>query len=249
MPLRPDAQNLFAATPAAPVTHVRLNIFPDGGVARFRVYGRVAADWVERRRSIAETRAHVHRPAASISRRVENGGLALACSDAFFGPMNNLLLPGPRREHGRRLGDAAQARARPRLDPDPARRARHARARSRSTPTTSRATSPTAARSRASTRRGARITDLIASAAWVPLLPEVKLAADDRRFFATELVAHARVSHVRLNIFPDGGVSRLRAVGHARAGAARASSTRCRSTRRAPRCCAAAARRAGPAGC
>ena len=75
----------------------------------------------------------------------------------------------------------------------------------------------------------------------MPLLPEVKLAADDRRFFSSEIVAHGAISHVRLNIFPDGGVSRLRAVGHARAGAARASSTRCRSTRRARRCCAAAA--------
>ena len=50
----------------------------------------------------------------------------------------------------------------------------------------------------------------------VPLLPEAKLAADDRHFFSTEIVAHGAISHVRLNIFPDGGVSRLRAVGHAR---------------------------------
>jgi len=59
----------------------------------------------------------------------------------------------------------------------------------------------------------ARITDLIGSAAWVPLLPEVKLAADDRRFFSTGIVAHPAISHVRLNIFPDGGISRLRLWG------------------------------------
>jgi allantoicase len=41
-PLRPGAQNLFVAAPRGPVSHVRLNIFPDGGVARLRVYGRVA---------------------------------------------------------------------------------------------------------------------------------------------------------------------------------------------------------------
>ena len=93
MPLRPDAQNLFAAAPGAPVTHVRLNIFPDGGVARFRVFGRVAADWTTPALD-RETRAHVPSRAASISRRSSNGGLALACSDIFFGPMNNLLLPG-----------------------------------------------------------------------------------------------------------------------------------------------------------
>jgi allantoicase len=59
----------------------------------------------------------------------------------------------------------------------------------------------------------ARITDLIASQAWVPILPESKLAADERRFFTTEIVAHGPVSHVRLNIYPDGGVSRLRLWG------------------------------------
>ena len=47
----------------------------------------------------------------------------------------------------------------------------------------------------------------------MPLLPEVKLAADARHFFSTEIVAHGAISHVRLNIFPDGGVSRLRLWG------------------------------------
>ena len=116
-PVRGDA--------GAPVTHVRLNIFPDGGVARLRVYGRVAADWA-RRRSIAR-RARTPSKAASTSRRSRTAALALACTDTFFGPMNNLMLPGPGREHGRRLGDAAQARARPRLDPRAARRPRHRR--------------------------------------------------------------------------------------------------------------------------
>jgi allantoicase len=82
----------------------------------------------------------------------------------------------------------------------------------------------------------ARITDLIASQAWVPLLPETKLKASTRHFFGTslgsslaragtarfdqpggsfdaELGARSVCSHVRLNIFPDGGVSRLRVWG------------------------------------
>ncbi|MGZ4982806.1 MAG: allantoicase, partial [Chthoniobacterales bacterium] len=44
-PLNPGSQNLFAITSEQTWTHVRLNIFPDGGVARFRVYGIVVPDW------------------------------------------------------------------------------------------------------------------------------------------------------------------------------------------------------------
>jgi allantoicase len=60
---------------------------------------------------------------------------------------------------------------------------------------------------------GLRITDLIASKGFVPLLPETKLHAHQRQFFRSELLPHAAVTHLRLNIFPDGGVSRLRAWG------------------------------------
>jgi allantoicase len=60
---------------------------------------------------------------------------------------------------------------------------------------------------------GARPCDLIASEAWRPLLPEMRLAADTRHFYARELRVEAPVTHVRLRIFPDGGVSRLRIWG------------------------------------
>jgi len=91
--LRPDAQNLFAAVPRGPVSHVRLAIFPDGGVARFRVFGRVHARWERPPELDDEARAHVAPDLRDLA-AVTSGGVALACSDAFFGPMNNLLLPG-----------------------------------------------------------------------------------------------------------------------------------------------------------
>jgi allantoicase len=56
----------------------------------------------------------------------------------------------------------------------------------------------------------ASITELIAERAWLPLLPETSLAAHTRHFFDLK---GAPVTHVRLNIFPDGGVSRLRVWG------------------------------------
>jgi allantoicase len=51
------------------------------------------------------------------------------------------------------------------------------------------------------------------SAHWLELLPQTKLRADHRHLFGRELRAPGPVSHVRLNIFPDGGISRLRIHG------------------------------------
>jgi allantoicase len=214
MPVRPDAQNLFAATPGAPVTHVRLNIFPDGGVARFRVFGRVAPAWaapvLDR-----ETHAHVIEGSVDLA-AVTNGAVALACSDAFFGPMNNLLLPG-RAENMGGGWETRRKRATQQRDPYDWILIRLA---ARGTVSTIEVDTnhfkgnyPDRCSLQGIDAAGARITDLVASAAWTPLLPETKLAADERRFFTTEIVPHGAFSHVRLHIYPDGGVSRLRLWG------------------------------------
>jgi allantoicase len=209
-PLRPDSQNLFAAVPRGPVTHVRLDIFPDGGVARLRVFGRVRPDWNTPPELDAEARAHVGADLRDLA-AVKNGGLALACSDSFFGPMNNLLLPGrpanmgggweTRRRRGPghdwilvRLG-ARGAPAVVEIDTN------HFKGNFPDRCAVQALDAPA----------GARITDLISSDGWRPIVPESKLSADGRHFFATPHATPA--THLRLEIFPDGGVARLRAWG------------------------------------
>ena len=81
--LKGDAHNLFAIDDPPHATHVRLRIFPDGGVARLRAYGEAVADWERLRR-----RSEVDLAAA------EHGGLVVACSDMFFGSRHNLIMPG-----------------------------------------------------------------------------------------------------------------------------------------------------------
>ena len=56
------------------------------------------------------------------------------------------------------------------------------------------------------------LTDL--SAVWKSILPRTKLQAHTRHFFESELLDAGAVSHLRFNIFPDGGVSRLRVYGN-----------------------------------
>jgi allantoicase len=145
---------------------------------------------------------------------VKNGGLALACSDAFFGPMNNLIMPGRAADMGggwetrRRRGPGHDwivvrlgVRGAPALvEVDTA----HFKGNYPDRFSLDAIDAP----------EGARATDLIASTRWWPLLPEAKLAADARHFLAVETTAAVPpATHVRLNIFPDGGVSRLRIWG------------------------------------
>ena len=56
----------------------------------------------------------------------------------------------------------------------------------------------------------ASITELIASDGWRPLIGETRLQAHHRHFFREQLAATGPASHARLQIFPDGGISRLR---------------------------------------
>jgi allantoicase len=211
VPLRPGSQNLFAAERGEPVTHVRLNIFPDGGVARFRVYGKVKPGSGQPP-SDAETLAHVDSTACDLA-ALRNGALALACSDAFFGPMNNLLLPGRAADMGG--GWETRRKRAPGHDWLLIKLAQRGRIALLELDTHHfKGNYPDRASVEVICAPGARITDLIASQAFLPLLAETKLSAHQRHFFGSQLLQpHPPVTHLRLNIFPDGGVSRLRAWG------------------------------------
>lgn len=213
-PLRPDSQNLFAASVdgegARAVNFIRLNIFPDGGVARLRVFGQVVPEWSPEEHD-AETRTRVS-PAWVDLAAVKNGAVALACSDARFGPMNNLLLPG--RAHNMGGGWETRRSRQPNQDWILIRLA------ARGTPGLVEVDTnhffgnyPDRCAIEIVDAPRARITDLTTSSAWVPLLPQTKLQASTRHFFAAELSAATVCSHLRLTIFPDGGISRLRVWG------------------------------------
>ena len=87
--LRGDRANAFAVTgPDRLVTHVRLTIYPDGGVARLRVHGEVVPDprWLAR--------------AGSTWPRCGHGGRVADCSNMFYASPANVLCPGRARVMG-----------------------------------------------------------------------------------------------------------------------------------------------------
>lgn len=206
--LRPGSQNLFTAAPGDVVTHVRLNIFPDGGVARFRVFGDVAPAW----HGALDERQQAHAAGRVDLAALVNGGKALACSDSFFGPMDNLLLPGRAEDMGggwetrRRRGPGhdwilirlAQPGCPEVVEVDTA---------------FFKGNFPESCRIMGTYAPDADPTSLLWGAGdWHEVMPRTKLAADDRRF-VTGLASAAPITHVRLEIFPDGGISRLRIFG------------------------------------
>ena len=196
-------QHHFVASNARPeqvFSHLRINIYPDGGLARLRVFGRPVP-------SAYETAADGLVDLAAM----RHGGRAVAWNDAHFGVAGNLLLPG----RGINMGEGWETRRRRepghdwclialgipgeivRVDVDTAHFKGNFPDRC--------------------SLQAAYVPDLDESALpaqsqfWATLLPESRLAADSILSFDAEKLGP--VSHLRFNLHPDGGVSRLRVWG------------------------------------
>lgn len=210
VPLRPGSQNIFAARDEAVVTHLRLHIYPDGGVARLRAYGDVVPQWEAPRDE--ELAKHAQDGEVDLA-AVRNGGLALACSDSFFGPMNNLLLPGRSVNMGG--GWETRRRRTPGFDWIVVRLGAEGTPAAVELDTNHfKGNYPARASIEFTRDTDAGLTDLIDPAfTWTPLLPQMELQAHTRHFFRKELEDAGAATHVRLRIYPDGGISRMRILG------------------------------------
>jgi len=209
-PLKAGSQNIFVAPTEGAVSHIRLRIFPDGGVARLRVYGDVVTDW--RLTEDREKTVVMVRPNEVDLVSLRNGGKALACSDMFFSPMENLILPGSAANMG---GGWETRRKR-----TPGHDWIVLEFGARGTVTMAvldtqffKGNFPESASIEVIDAPGARITDLIASDAWKTLVNRTPMESHKRFHFRDELEDTGPATHVRVNTFPDGGLSRLRLYG------------------------------------
>ena len=189
-PLQGNHANPFAIASDQRFTHVRLDIYPDGGVARLRVHGEVVPRW-DRLRALG----------AIDLAALEHGAVVESCSDMFFGSRQNLIKPGPSRsmadgwETRRRRGPGhdwaiiklAAAGTIEQLELDTSHFKGNAPA-------------------QGSVEGGDGTT-------WRVLLPLQPLQAHTRHVFDRELRRIGDVTHLRLSVFPCGGVARLRARG------------------------------------
>jgi allantoicase len=196
--LRGDVENPFAVAVRSPATYLRFNIYPDGGVARLRVYGEPLPD------------PALHAGVTADLAALENGGLVVGCSDMFFGHRHNLILPG-RSTH---MGDGWETKRRrgPGHDWIIVRLAARG--------TIGRIEVDTDHfKGNAPESCSLDICDVpdlppewlsSCEVGWTTLLPRSSLQADARHRFE---VSAGPATHARLAIYPDGGIARLRLFG------------------------------------
>jgi allantoicase len=192
---RGDAPNRFGVEAPQRFTHVRLRIYPDGGVARLRVHGEAVPD-----------PRYLTSGAIDLA-ALEHGGAVSGCSNMFYSSPTNLISPGlarvmgegwetaRRRDQGNdwvefRLAGAGVVRL---AELDTSWFVGNA---------------PGWASLRACDARAADPSD---AGAWAELLPRTRLLPDTRHRF--RLDGWAEATHVRLDVFPDGGMARVRLYG------------------------------------
>ncbi len=200
-PISGDGRALFELNPVRNCRRVRVNIFPDGGIARLRVYGRAVPDWAAIGVELIDFAS------------VLKGARVVACNDQHFGSPWNLLLPEP----GINMGDGWETRRRREPGNDwvilalgrPARMER--------------VVVDTAFFKgnypESFSIQGALLAEhsdalaVSASQFWPTLLGRQELQMDCALEFHIEPEPSSPINYVRFNIYPDGGVSRLRLLG------------------------------------
>ncbi|OUR94517.1 allantoicase [Flavobacteriales bacterium 34_180_T64] len=201
-PLDPGSQHFFEISSDAIYTHLRLHIYPDGGVARFRVFGEVFKDWSTIKEDELVDLALVN-----------NCGKALHCNDMFFSVMDNLITPTT----GKNMGDGWETKRNrtPNNVDYVILRLGHPGIVKKITVDTKhfKGNYPDSCAIDACYCED-ESEILNSEHEWFPLLPQMKLGADQEHHFEEQIQPiNQPISHVKLKIYPDGGISRLRILG------------------------------------
>jgi allantoicase len=194
-PAKGHFRNVYVVDQRERMTHVRLCQYPDGGVARLRVHGDVVPDPRYLSTGTVDLAA------------LENGGTISGCSNMFYSSPTNLISPGQARlmgegwETSRRRDEANDWVEFALAGPGVVRLAEL---------DTSYflGNAPGWASLRGCDARIANPED---PTAWIEILPRARMQPDTRHRF--RLSAEREVTHVRLDVYPDGGMARVRLWG------------------------------------
>ncbi|PWQ97495.1 allantoicase [Leucothrix arctica] len=201
-PLEGNSQRKFELDTDATFTHIRLNIYPDGGIARLRVYGQLQHDWDK-----LAAEGSIDLVSAL------NGGRAVVTNDEHFGAATNIINPG----RGVNMGDGWETRRRREPGNDWAifELACAGEIETIEVDTAHfKGNFPDQCSIQAAFVDYGTDESLVPqSIFWRELLPPQSLSMDAIARFEKEIIALGKISHIRLNTFPDGGISRLRMFG------------------------------------
>ncbi|MEU5881808.1 allantoicase [Spirillospora sp. NPDC047279] len=194
-PIKGDAEHTFDVAVERRFTHVRLNMIPDGGIARLRVHGEPVADPALLTGLTVDLAA------------LENGARVTGCSNMFYSRPDNMLAPGLARNQAE--GWETARRREPGNEWAIIRLAAPGVVELAEIDLTNlKFNAPAAASLFAIDARSASPDD---EDAWFPILERTRLQPDGRHRY--RLAGDREATHVRVDIHPCGGIARLRLLG------------------------------------
>lgn len=194
--LRGDTHNAFTVTDPQRYTHVRLSIFPDGGVARLRVLGHIIPD---PRRLDGVT--------VDLT-GCENGGAIVASSDGFYTSASALIRP----DRPRTMGEGWETRRRRDDGHDFVVIRFGVRGHPRQLVVDTTHFKYNASESVAVYTTAGDPLPVVESSDWRPLMARTRLQPDTRHLYAVDCPVESATC-IRLDAFPDGGIARVRVLG------------------------------------
>ena len=203
--LGPNKNHNFTLKNRSVYNYVRLNIFPDGGVARIRLYGKIYMGKINlNKKNINLT-------------SVLNGASIVGCNNEHFGRAENIITPGK----GKNMGDGWETRRRRDKGFDwlilnsikgnkinKIEISTHHFKGNFPSHCTLQATYIPNKKTSSSIVAG--------SNKWKLLLDKVKLSANKTHIFKNKLMKNNKINYIKINIYPDGGISRFKIFGKAK---------------------------------
>jgi len=198
-----NSHHFFSVSNNKVITHVKFNIFPDGGVARLRLYGNIATENIKYGNQTINLTAMV------------NGASVVACNNEHFGKAENILAPGK----AINMGDGWETRRRrgPGYDwliinsvPG-----KQIKAIEISTHHFKGNYPSHCTLQAAYVKKGSANQIIKQSNKWKHLLNQAKLSANKTHKFKNQLMKNDKINYIKINIFPDGGISRIKLIGKA----------------------------------
>ena len=202
--IKPNSHNIFGIKNRSVFTHVRLNIFPDGGVARLRVFGKISVEKLPFGKKIINLSSLL------------NGASIIACNNEHFGKAENILAPGT----GKNMGDGWETKRSRGKNSDWLILKFAAAGKVNKVQIDThhfKGNYPDRCSLQAAYVNGKISNKAIVnkSKKWKLLLNKVKLYAHKKHNFRNKLMRKNKINYIRINIFPDGGISRIRVFGRA----------------------------------
>ena len=197
---KPNSHHFFSISNKSIFTHIKLNIFPDGGVARLRIFGELVVGKLKSKEINLTS--------------VFNGAAPIACNNEHFGKAENVLAPGT----GINMGDGWETRRSRGKNFDwlIIKCATAAKINKIQIDTHHfKGNYPDQCSIQASLVKGKPSAKKIIamSKKWKQLLNKVKLKAHKKHNFKNKLIKKSKINYIKINIFPDGGISRIRLLG------------------------------------